>query len=94
MAILEHDERFTLTSPDGSIIEISRAGDCIEWTGFVSAADRRGNGIGGSETWSNPSIAALRQALELADAEGYRLTGYDGHPDLEDEDDLYVEDDE
>jgi len=89
MAIDVYDEKFTLTSPDGSVVEILRAGECIEWTGFVSATDRRGNGIGGSECWSQASVAALRQALELADEEGYRLTGYDGQPDYED-----VEDDE
>lgn len=86
MAITQYDEKFTLTAPDGSIVEIYRDGETIEWTGYVNATEMRRNGIGGSETWSNPSCAALRVAADLAHEAGYRLTGHDGQPDYEDDD--------
>lgn len=81
-----HDEMFTLTGPDGSIVEILREGEHLHWDGYADAGKSRGNGIGGCETWTNPSVAALRIAADLADEEGYRLTGHDGHPDTEDAD--------
>jgi hypothetical protein len=84
MTISSYDERALLTHPTDGVIEVLRDGDNVEWTGYPSVDDRRGNGIGGAQTGTIADVvrvlAAEGYTVEIPAAEARPLPP-DGRPD-------------